>query len=128
MAAAERTVLIADADHAIRSFVCLTLESDTTTVLEAADVDSALALLADHRPDVALVDARLPAGGGVGACRRLKQEAGDDELRTVLLVPRVELSAARASHNPSVDSFLTKPFTSFGLLRTVADLLAEEDG
>ncbi|WP_122818537.1 LuxR C-terminal-related transcriptional regulator [Nocardioides pantholopis] len=39
-------------------------------VAEAADVDEAVAAVAQHRPDVVLLDVHLPGGGGVEVMRR----------------------------------------------------------
>jgi len=68
------TVVIVD-DHAMfRSGVRGELASvgaeQVTVLAEAADVDSAVAAIADHRPRVVLLDVHLPGGGGVEVMRR----------------------------------------------------------
>ena len=68
------TVVIVD-DHAMfRAGVRGELASvglETVRVLaEAADVDSAVAAIATHRPEVVLLDVHLPGGGGVEVMRR----------------------------------------------------------
>ncbi|MFI9810742.1 response regulator [Saccharothrix variisporea] len=47
-------------------------EDDITVVAEAGGVDEAAVLASSVRPDVALVDMRLPDGTGVDLCRRLR--------------------------------------------------------
>ncbi|WP_447005089.1 response regulator [Saccharothrix isguenensis] len=47
-------------------------EDDISVVAEAGGVDEALVRAAATRPDVAVVDVRLPDGGGVELCRRLR--------------------------------------------------------
>ena len=42
---------------------------------EAADVDEAVAAVAEHQPDVVLLDVHLPGGGGVEVMRRLPSPA-----------------------------------------------------
>ncbi|WP_372728910.1 response regulator [Nocardioides sp.] len=44
---------------------------------EAADVDEALAAIAEHQPDVVLLDVHLPGGGGVEVMRRLPRTTPD---------------------------------------------------
>jgi len=48
---------------------------------EAADVDEAVAAVAEHRPDVVLLDVHLPGGGGVEVIRRVN----DSEVRFLAL-------------------------------------------
>jgi DNA-binding NarL/FixJ family response regulator len=68
------TVVIVD-DHAmfragVRSELT-TAGADSVRILaEAADVDSAVAAIAEHRPQVVLLDVHLPGGGGVEVMRR----------------------------------------------------------
>ncbi|MBY8848146.1 response regulator transcription factor [Saccharothrix longispora] len=47
-------------------------EDDISVVAEAGGVGEALVRAASSRPDVAVVDVRLPDGGGVELCRRLR--------------------------------------------------------
>ncbi len=68
------SVVVVD-DHAMfRRGVRAELESAGAGVIEvvaeAADVDSAVAAVATHRPDVVLLDVHLPGGGGGEVMRR----------------------------------------------------------
>jgi DNA-binding NarL/FixJ family response regulator len=67
-------VVLAD-DHAvvrkgIREF--LEQEADITVVAEAADGEQAVALVAEHQPDVAVLDIQMPVASGIEATRRIK--------------------------------------------------------
>ncbi|MGA9101666.1 response regulator [Aeromicrobium sp.] len=42
-------------------------------VAEAEDVDSAVAAITEHRPDVVLLDVHMPGGGGLEVLRRLRK-------------------------------------------------------
>lgn len=69
-------VILAD-DHAvvrkgIREF--LEEEGDIVVVAEAADGNEALVLVAQHQPDVAVLDIQMPDVGGIEATRRIKAE------------------------------------------------------
>jgi DNA-binding NarL/FixJ family response regulator len=69
-------VVLAD-DHAvvrkgIREF--LEGEPDITVVAEAVEGEQAVALVAEHLPDVAVLDIQMPRIGGVEATRRIKAE------------------------------------------------------
>jgi DNA-binding NarL/FixJ family response regulator len=74
-------VVIVD-DHAMfRSGVRAELASAgaglVQVLAEAADVDEAVRAIAEHRPDVVLLDVHLPGGGGVEVMRRSATTAPD---------------------------------------------------
>lgn len=63
----------------------LALQPDFEIVAEAEDGERAVILAKQHRPDVILMDLRMPRMGGVEATRRLLAEAGADAPRVVVL-------------------------------------------
>ena len=66
-------VLLVD-DHSIfRSGLRADLAPELDVVGEAADVDSAVALVAAERPDVVLLDVHLPGGAGGGGAEVLRR-------------------------------------------------------
>lgn len=66
-------VVIADDEPLVRQGLRMVLEfdGDMTVVAEAGDGRNALALTAEHRPDLALLDIRMPVLDGVEVCRRI---------------------------------------------------------
>ena len=67
------TVLIADDEPALRGALAELLAHESGVVLigTAGDADEAIKLADDARPDVALVDVKMPAGGGPRAAREI---------------------------------------------------------
>ncbi len=68
-------VFLAD-DHELVRMALKTLlegEPDLEVVGEAADTESAVEGAVATRPDVLLLDLRMPGGGGVEVCRRVKE-------------------------------------------------------
>lgn len=49
-------------------------ESDLEVVCEASSGTKAIPLARIHKPDVVIMDVRMPDGGGVDACRELRNE------------------------------------------------------
>lgn len=66
-------VLIGDDHPVVRAGIraLITQEPDMDVVAEAADGEEAVALFALHRPDVALLDLRMPGAGGIAAVRAI---------------------------------------------------------
>ncbi|GGU90739.1 DNA-binding response regulator [Actinomadura cremea] len=66
-------VVIVDDDRLVRMALRLIIdgEPDLTVVAEAADGDAALAVVDERRPDVVLMDVRMPRRDGLSATREL---------------------------------------------------------
>ena len=70
------TVIIVD-DHSIfRSGLRTDLDESVEVLGEAASVDDAVALIAELRPDVVLLDVHLPGGEGGGGAEVLRRSSG----------------------------------------------------
>jgi DNA-binding NarL/FixJ family response regulator len=69
----ELSVLISDDDVMIRDVLKEVLESEDgiAVVAVAGDADEAIRLAERHRPAVAVLDVRMPGGGGARAAREI---------------------------------------------------------
>src|SRR5580700_2988278 len=72
-------VFLLDDHEVVRSGVrnILSTETDIEVIGEAGTMASALAQLPELRPDVAVLDVRLPDGDGVSACREIRSTLPD---------------------------------------------------
>ena len=84
-------VLIADDDAMVLEALCEVVQADPDLELVAVaeDTDQAIELARLHRPDVAIVDIRMPGGGGLRVAK---------ELRTTVPGTRVLAHSALADH------------------------------
>ncbi|MCW3820447.1 response regulator transcription factor [Micromonospora sp. DR5-3] len=80
-------VLLADDERLVRAGFRVLLERapDIEVVAEAADGDEAIALTRAHRPDVALMDIRMPGTDGLTAARRIMSDGRLPGVRVVVL-------------------------------------------
>ena len=70
-------VFLVDDHHLFRSGVRAELGDDFDVVGEASEVDAAVDMILERRPDVVLLDVHLPGGGGREVARRVLTEAPD---------------------------------------------------
>jgi len=70
-------VVVVDDHQLFRSGVRAELGSSVEVVADAGTVDSAVAAIEVHRPDVVLVDVHMPDGGGAALIRRVHRDRPD---------------------------------------------------
>jgi DNA-binding NarL/FixJ family response regulator len=118
-------VVIADDQEMVREGLrmILDLQDDITVVGEAGDGTSALRAVAEHRPDVVLMDIRMPGMNGLEATERLLR-GGRPGPRVLVLTTFGEDEYLHAAVRAGASGFLLKDSPRAALLhavRTVAD-------
>jgi DNA-binding NarL/FixJ family response regulator len=110
-------VLIADDRPRSRSGLkaVLALRPEIEIVGEAADGQEALRLVEEYRPDVVLMDARMPVLDGVGATRLIKERW--PEVRVVVLT--IDASYRADALAAGADAFLVKGCAARELLAAI---------
>jgi DNA-binding response OmpR family regulator len=113
-------ILVVDDEPDILLLLRMNLEAEGHEVLLAADGEMALARIAEHRPDLVLLDVMMPLLDGWGVLQAI-----DGQERAVVMVsakadPR---DAEKALQLGALD-YLTKPFDLDRLLAVVDQQLA----
>lgn len=122
-------ILIVEDETPIREMIAFHLGRAGYETIEAADCRSARELLADERPDLALIDWMLPDMSGLELTRLLKREAENDDLAIIMLTARADEYDKIAGLESGADDYVTKPFSPRELVaRIQAVLRRSKDG
>ena len=114
-------VLVVDDVDAIRYAVAALLDRNAFETRTAADGPAALLVDADWRPDVVLMDLRMPGMNGIEAIRRLR--AAESNALIGALTAGAFRDDEREARNVGADFFIRKPFNDRELLDKLARVL-----
>jgi DNA-binding NarL/FixJ family response regulator len=117
-------VLIVD-DHAVVRLGLRSLLTHTNgfrVVGEAGSVAESVTLSGQMRPDVVLMDVRLPDGSGVEACRRIKQQLPDTKV--VMLTSYSDEEAIVGAVMAGASGYLLKQADAERLTQAIRDAAA----
>jgi len=120
------TILVVDDDAVTRTVVStvLKLEEDYH-VLEAEDGRQALELAREARPGLVVLDLSMPELDGFSVCRALRADHELAMVRVLILSGHGDAEDRELAERMGADAYLTKPFTSLGLVEVVRQLTEE---
>ncbi|MFF0297418.1 response regulator [Kitasatospora sp. NPDC004614] len=115
-------VVVADDQTVVREGIVMLLGllPGITVVGSAADGEEAVRLVAEHAPDVVLMDLRMPRCDGVEATRRIRAEHPGTEV--VVLTTYADDDSLFSALQAGARGFLTKDAGAEEIARAVADV------
>ena len=116
-------ILIVEDEAPIREMIAFHLVRAGYETLEAPDCRTARELLADERPDLALIDWMLPDMSGLELTRKLKREEANEDLGIILLTARADEVDKVAGLDGGADDYVTKPFAPRELVARIQAVL-----
>ena len=121
------TILVVDDSPTVLRLTAAPLAEQGYRVLTAVDGEQALEMVAKYRPDLLILDIILPKKNGFQVCRELKTNSNTRDIRIILLSSKSNESDRFWGLRQGADSYMTKPFDTFELLASIADLLGQTD-
>lgn len=115
------TILLAEDDAPIREGLVLTLKSEGYAVRAAANGAEALALFAEARPDLLLLDVMMPKKSGWDVCAEVRR--ADPSVPILFLTAKAEERDKVLGLGLGADDYIVKPFGVPELLARVAAAL-----
>lgn len=119
----EKTILIVEDESAIREMVAFSLKRAGFGTREAADCATARVEIADHLPDLILLDWMLPDISGIEFSRALKREDATRDVPIIMFTARVDEDDKVRGLESGADDYITKPFSSRELTARIKAVL-----
>jgi CheY-like chemotaxis protein len=104
------------------------LKSSGYSVLQARSAEEGLQLAREERPNLILMDVRLPGMDGLAAVKLLKRDPDTRRIPAVAMTAQAMRGDAEAARTAGFDAYVTKPIDTRAFPKTVARLLAGQDG
>jgi len=114
----DRSILLVDDDEPFRERMARALRSRGFVVFTADDRASAVQAAAEHQPDFAVVDLRLPDTNGHEVVQGINPVSPNTKL--VMLTGYGSIASAVEAIQQGVHQYLTKPLDADELLKTIA--------
>ena len=117
-------VLVADDDPDIRDLVTFKLEQIGAETIAVEDGETALAMIIQRRPALAILDIAMPGLSGIDVCRMIRADPEIAHTPVLMLTARVQEQDVERGFAVGADDYVTKPFSPRELMSRIQTLLS----
>ncbi len=118
-----RRVLVADDDPRVVELLRITLSNSGYDVLSALDGKEALDVAREQRPDLVILDVKMPKADGFEVCESLKRGGTEPCPPVILISGQADANSRLQGLLRGADDFLIKPFSPKELLAKMERIL-----
>ena len=119
----QSTVLIVDDNPQNVELLAAFIEALPVRIVTASDGIEALRKVAEHNPDLILLDIMMPHMSGFQVCQRIKSDPKTRDIQILMVTALNELGDIEKATEYGTDDFVSKPVNKFELLTRVKSLL-----
>jgi DNA-binding response OmpR family regulator len=116
-----KTIVVIDDEFALADVLAATLSDAGYRVYTAFNGAQGLEVLAEHAPDIVLLDFMMPLLDGPGVLRAMRVDAGLRDVPVILMSAVPESTVRRRT--TEYTAFLRKPFDFDAVIATIERLL-----
>lgn len=116
-------ILVAEDERDIRELINFTLMFAGHTVTLAANGEEAVQKIAEARPDLIMMDVRMPRMTGYEACRQIKAMDEWKDVPVVFLTAKGQDEEVQSGIEAGATAYILKPFSPDELTRRVSEFL-----
>jgi CheY-like chemotaxis protein len=118
-----KKILVVDDEPDLLKTVTFRLQKAGYDTIEATDGQEAIALIQEQRPDLIILDLRLPIIDGWEVGRRVKADDRLKHIPIILLTATAGAINSKATKELKIEAILVKPFEPGEVLEIVKKLL-----
>lgn len=118
-------IVIAEDERDIRELVTFTLQFAGHQVVATSNGEEAVEAVLRERPDLVIMDVRMPRMTGYEASRRLKTMPETKDIPVVFLSAKGQEAEVQEGYEAGAVAYILKPFSPDGLIQQVAKILGQ---
>lgn len=122
-----KRILVVEDEVAIRALIAMALEREFE-IQEASNAGEAERAVADHLPDLILLDWMMPGVSGIELARRFRRDDYTREVPIIMLTARDGEDDRIRGLDVGCDDYMTKPFSPRELVARIKALLRRSGG
>lgn len=115
----KKTILVVDDDPDVVTIVGGILNSREYTVQCAYNGQEVFGRLQEDRPDLIILDVKMPGMDGLEVLKRLKAASDTSAIPVILLTGKGQYQDALRGYQLGTDYYMTKPFTGAQLINGI---------
>lgn len=123
----QKKILVVEDDPVIVISLEFLMAQNGYEVQTCNNGEDALKLAEQHQPDLILLDVMLPRRTGYEVCQALRSQEQFANTKIVLLTARGRDVDVQKGLDAGANTYVTKPFSTRDLVKTVKDLLGDAD-
>ena len=120
-----KKILVADDEPEIVKALHIRLKEAGYEVIVAFDVLQAIYQAHKEKPDLIILDIRMPAGDGIGVYEKLKISSETTTIPVIFITAYANDEIARKVLEMGAEGFFAKPFNTETLLNKVKSILGK---
>ena len=117
-----RKILLADDSVTAQNMGRKILTDAGYEVITVNNGSAALKKIAEHKPDLIVLDVYMPGYSGLEVCQRIKEKAETARIPVLLTVGKLEPFKPEEARRARADAFVVKPFEASELLAALTKL------
>jgi DNA-binding response OmpR family regulator len=121
----EPLILVAEDERDIRELIVFTLQMAGFNVVEVPNGEEAVKKVPEVKPDLILMDVRMPKMTGFEACKALKQQENTRNIPVIFLSAKGQEAEISTGLELGAEEYFLKPFAPDDLIRRVNKILTK---
>ena len=121
----KKKILIVDDEPQIVRLLSQRLKANEYETFAANDSYQCIKMAREVKPDLILLDIKMPAGGGIRAFETLKSSTYTSVIPIIFITAYPGEEVKKEIMELGADGFFAKPFNSINLLNKIKELIGE---
>ncbi|MDD5748001.1 MAG: response regulator [Actinomycetota bacterium] len=121
----KKKILVADDDRDLVLALSIRLKASGYDVCCAYDSEETYRLAQENKPDLIILDVRMPAGGGLSSIERLKHSLTTKDIPVIFLTAFDDEEIKEKVRRLGASGYFRKPFDDAEFMAAVARILGE---